>query len=233
PLVTYILIGINILMFMLLEVSGGSTDTSTLLKFGANYNVAIISQNEWWRIIASMFLHIGFLHIAMNMIAIYYLGTIVERIYGAKRFLVIYFLSGIGGGLASFLFPGNISAGASGAIFGLFGALLFFGIIHRKIFFETMGSSVLLIIAINIIFGFSVPNIDMAAHIGGLVTGFISSVIVFLPDKGKKYLQFGASILYLSIVVGMVIVGVEQTKNTGNFYLSQIDELLNNNDYQT
>src|SRR5699024_1398762 len=125
-----------------------------------------VIDNEWWRILTSMFLHIGWAHIAMNMIALYFLGSIVERIYGAKRFLAIYFLAGIGGGLASFLFPENISAGASGAIFGLFGALLFFGVIYKKIFFQTMGKGVLLIIGVNIVFGFGVPYIDMAGHIG-------------------------------------------------------------------
>ncbi|HLQ70902.1 MAG TPA: rhomboid family intramembrane serine protease, partial [Bacillota bacterium] len=111
PFITYILIAVNLLMFLLLVFNGGSTNSPTLLKYGANYNLSIVIHNEWWRIISSMFLHIGWAHIAMNMIALYFLGSIVERIYGAKRFIIIYFLAGIGGGLASFLYPENISAG--------------------------------------------------------------------------------------------------------------------------
>src|SRR5699024_11672752 len=86
------------------------TSTETLIKFGTKYNPAIIENGEWWRIVTSMFLHIGIFHILMNMLAVYYLGSVVERIYGAFRFLIIYFLAGIGGGLASFAFTTNVSA---------------------------------------------------------------------------------------------------------------------------
>lgn len=147
----------------------------------------MIEDNQWWRILSSMFIHIGFFHLLMNVMAIYYLGILVEKMYGRWRFLFIYLLSGIGGGLASFAFSVNISAGASGAIFGLFGALLFFGFIYREIFFQTLGSNVLLILAINLILGFVVQQIDMAAHIGGLVAGFIASAIIFLPKRKNSY----------------------------------------------
>ncbi|HLR01138.1 MAG TPA: rhomboid family intramembrane serine protease [Virgibacillus sp.] len=232
PFFTYILIVINILMYTFLEVFGGSTDTDTLIKFGANYNLSIVSDNEWWRIVASMFLHIGLVHLVMNMIALYYLGSIVERIYGSGRFLIIYFLAGIGGGLASFLFPINVSAGASGAIFGLFGALLFFGANYKDIFFRTMGRGVVLIIGINIIFGFSTPDIDMAAHIGGLVTGFIVSAIVFVPHKEHKIFQAGATVLYVLLVIAMIIIGTEQTKSSGNLYIAEIIDLIEEEKYQ-
>src|SRR5690625_7775775 len=96
----------------------------------------------------------------MNMLALYYLGTAVERIYGPRKFLFIYTLGGVVGGLASFAFTVNVSAGASGAIFGLFGALLFFGLTYKKIFFQTMGKGLLILIGINVVFGFVVPQID-------------------------------------------------------------------------
>src|SRR5690625_3009511 len=108
-----------------------------------------------------MFLYIGFLHLFMKLLAIYYLGTTVEKIYGSVRFILIYFLAGIGGGLTSFAFSMSVSAGASGAIFGLFGALLFFGVIHKKIFFQTMGRGIITIVVLNIIFGFTVSQIDI------------------------------------------------------------------------
>nr|WP_054752968.1 rhomboid family intramembrane serine protease [Piscibacillus salipiscarius] len=95
---------------------------------GLKFN-PFIAQGEYWRIITSMFLHIGLIHLLMNMIALYYLGEVTEKIYGTKRFLVIYFIAGIFGSIASFATNDSVSAGASGAIFGLFGALLFLGCI--------------------------------------------------------------------------------------------------------
>src|SRR5690625_1676413 len=153
PIFTYILITFNLFMFLMLELNGSSLDVHNLFKSGAKYNPAII-EGEWWRIISSMFLHIGVFHLFMNMLALYYLGMAVERIYGSVRFLFIYFLAGIGGGLVSFAFSVSVSAGASGALFGLFGALLFFGVIHKRLFLQTMGRGILLIIGINIVLGF-------------------------------------------------------------------------------
>src|SRR5699024_5481851 len=115
PFLTYILVLVNLFMFLYVEINGGST-LENLVKFGAKYNPAIID-GQWWRIISSMFLHVGFIHFLMNMIALYYLGIAVERIYGSWRFFIIYLSAGIGGGLASFAFTINVAAGASGAIF--------------------------------------------------------------------------------------------------------------------
>ncbi|ASN05233.1 rhomboid family intramembrane serine protease [Virgibacillus necropolis] len=231
PFLTYFLLVINILIYFLLEFNGGSTSTETLIKYGAKYNPAILD-GEWWRIISSMFLHIGLLHIFMNMLALYYLGATVERIYGSVRFLTIYMLAGIGGGLASFAFTTNVSAGASGALFGLFGALLFFGLMNKKLFLQTMGKGILFIIGFNLIFGFSVPQIDNGAHIGGLVTGFIASVIVFLPRKKKIAYQFFAVICYLVIISGLVVFGIQQNTDSAMYQLTKIEELLAKDDYE-
>ncbi|MGM8365132.1 rhomboid family intramembrane serine protease [Virgibacillus sp. W0181] len=208
PLLTYYLIAINILLFLALELTGGSMNIENLIQFGAKYNPAIVN-GEWWRIITSMFLHIGLLHLVMNMIAVYYLGMIVERIYGSIRFVFIYFLAGIGGGLASFTLSESVSAGASGALFGLFGALLFFGLIYKKIFFQTMGKSLLLILAFNIVFSFVVPQIDIGAHMGGLTAGFLASAICQLPSKKQTGLQIIALVLYLLFITTMVVFGLE------------------------
>lgn len=232
PFLTYILLAINILIFFLLEMNGNSTSTATLIEFGAKYNPAIIENGEWWRIITSMFLHIGVVHLFMNMLAIYYLGTIVERIYASFRFLIIYFLAGIGGGLASFAFTTNVSAGASGALFGLFGALLFFGCIHKRIFFQTMGMNLLIIIGINIVFGLSVPQVDNGAHMGGLMTGFIASAIMYLPKKKKWIIQFSASVLYLLIVFGLVVYGVDFNKNSPSYQLMKAEQLITEEQYE-
>ncbi|WP_099158506.1 rhomboid family intramembrane serine protease [Virgibacillus ndiopensis] len=232
PFLTYLLLLINIVMFIMLEMkAGGSQSTENLVNFGAKYNPAIID-GEWWRIITSMFLHIGLLHLFMNMLAVYYLGNTSERIYGSWRFLVIYFLAGIGGGLASFAFTFNVSAGASGALFGLFGALLYFGLLYKKIFLQTMGKGLLILIGINIVFGFSFPQIDNGAHIGGLITGFVASAIVGLPKKRKMFTQICAFVLYVLITGGLIIFGVHNNINSANYQLVKIDELLQQENYE-
>lgn len=231
PFFTYILMVINIIMFALLEFKGGSTNIDTLIKLGAKYNPAMM-EGEWWRLISSMFLHIGFLHLAMNMLALYYLGTVVERIFGSKRFLVIYFMSGIAGSLTSFAFAMNVSAGASGAIFGLFGALLFFGTIHKKVFFQTMGRNIITIVSINIVLGFAVPQIDMGAHLGGLIAGFIASAIVHLPRLKKITVQFIALIIYILMLSSLLIFGLRSTTNAITYQLIKIEEHIQEEDYE-
>lgn len=205
PRLTFLFIYLNLVMFFLLEISGGSTNIETLIHFGAKENSLIIA-GEWFRIVTSMFLHIGLLHLVMNMIALFYLGTVVERIFRSGRFFMIYFLAGIGGGITSFAFNDHVAAGASGALFGLFGALLFFGTIHRRLFMQTMGSNLIAILIINIVFGFLVPQIDMGAHVGGLITGYIASAIVYLPNKKNRLIQFGAFCLYVSFIVSCISV---------------------------
>ncbi|MFD2630832.1 rhomboid family intramembrane serine protease [Oceanobacillus kapialis] len=231
PFLTYILLAINIVLFIWLEARGGSEDIANLIASGAKYNPYIMD-GEWWRIISSMFLHIGVFHLLMNMMAVYYLGSTVERIYGSGRFLFIYFLAGIGGGLASFAFSTNVSAGASGALFGLFGALLFFGLIYKRIFFQTMGTGILTILAINIVFGFVVPQIDYSAHLGGLVAGFIASAIVHLPGKRKLSTQLGAILVYIAIIGGLAIYGMQHNGNSQAYDLMQIDELMQEENFQ-
>ncbi|SDN07908.1 rhomboid family intramembrane serine protease [Sediminibacillus halophilus] len=208
PLFTYVLLAVNVLLFFLLERHGSSLNTQTLIDFGAKYNPAIL-QGEWWRIISSMFLHIGFVHLLMNMIALFYLGTAVERLYGTGRFAIVYFLAGITGGLASFAFNTQVSAGASGAIFGLFGSLLYFGVLYKRLFFRTMGWNLLFILALNIAFGVMMPQIDNGAHIGGLLGGFLASAVVSLPGKKKRLNQLGGFMLYLLLTVGLLFYAMQ------------------------
>ncbi|OZM57682.1 hypothetical protein CIB95_04745 [Lottiidibacillus patelloidae] len=195
PIATFILLAINVIMYLLLEKFGGSTNIETLVLFGAKNNLLIL-EGEWWRFITPMFLHIGFFHLIMNSIALYYLGMFVEKMYGTTRFLFIYFIAGIIGSLASFAFNPQISAGASGAIFGCFGALLYFGLIKKELFFKTIGKNLLFILAINLILGFSVEMIDNSGHIGGLIGGFLAAAIVQLPSQQglRKRFVYGIAI---------------------------------------
>lgn len=196
PLFTYLFMILQIIAFLFLEWRGGSTNTATLIQYGAKFNPLII-EGEWWRFFTPILLHIGFFHLFMNTLALYYLGPTIERIYGRMRFLFIYLVAGFSGSLASFLFTTSLSAGASGAIFGCFGALLYFGINYRSLFFRTMGFNVLVVIAINLSLGFTIPGIDNAGHLGGLVGGFLAASIVHFP-KLKKWVQ---QLLFLFLTV--------------------------------
>jgi rhomboid protease GluP len=206
PLFTYILIAIQLVVFLLMEFKGGSTDSSTLIKFGAKFNPLIL-EGEWWRFFTPMFLHIGFLHLLMNSMALYYLGPLVERIYGNVRFLFLYLFAGFAGVVASFLFSANLSAGASGAIFGCFGALLYFGVVFPRLFIRSLGFNILFVLALNIVFGFTVPGIDNAGHIGGLLGGFAAAGILRFPRKKRLKSQAIFVAVTIALIVGLLQYG--------------------------
>lgn len=132
-----------------------------------------------------MFLHIGFEHITLNMITLYFLGSQIEYLFGAARYLVIYFVSGVGGNLASFAFNPDISASASTALFGLFGAYLMLGDAYRhNPYIHAIAKQFLILVILNLIGDFS-GAIDIWGHIGGLITGFFMGYTVEAPRLGK------------------------------------------------
>jgi rhomboid protease GluP len=173
PVVTWILLAALGLVFLLETLAGGSTDTDVLVRLGAKVT-PLIALGEYWRLFTSMFLHIGLTHLAFNGYALLALGTELERLFAWPRFLAIYLLSGLFGSLASYAFSHSISAGASGAIFGLIGALAAFFALHR----DRLGAwgrarlgNTLFLIAINLFLGFTRPGIDNLGHLGGLLAG--------------------------------------------------------------
>lgn len=187
PIVTNILILLCVVIFIAMYIFGnGSSDNYTLLKFGANYDV-LTKSGEYYRLITCMFLHIGIVHLLCNMYSLYIVGNSVENLFGKVKYLIIYFISGICGSILSLAFCHNtISAGASGAIFGLLGALLYFGYYYRAYLGSTIKNSVIQVILINLIIGFMVPGISNAAHIGGLVGGILTAMMVGVPDKSTS-----------------------------------------------
>jgi rhomboid protease GluP len=156
-----------------MTVLGGSTNPIVLLRFGVKVNPLIV-QGQVWRLVTPIFLHIGIVHLAFNLYALYMIGPQIECFFGHARFLSIYILSGIYGVLLSFAFSARPSAGASGAIFGLIGtqAVFFyryrnaFGQRGRRQFYSTLS-----VIAFNLVLTFTTPNIDIWGHIGGLLAG--------------------------------------------------------------
>ncbi|WP_435302718.1 rhomboid family intramembrane serine protease [Ligilactobacillus cholophilus] len=182
--VTVILIAINIIIFLLMTIDGGSTSANVLISFGAKDNL-LIADGQFWRLFTAMFLHIGFQHIVLNMVTLYFLGSQIEYIFGSIRFLIIYLISGIGGNIVSFALSPSISAGASTAIFGLFGAYLALGLeFKQNPYIQTVAKQFFILVILNLISDLS-GSIDIWGHIGGLITGFLLAFIVGVPQLGK------------------------------------------------
>jgi membrane associated rhomboid family serine protease len=181
---TLALIIINVLVFLWVTVTGGGFgyfvsggDNQLLYDHGALYGPAV-TQGEWWRIISSGFLHAGILHIGLNMFALYQVGTFLELVLRSRRMLMLYFISLVGSGLCVVWFSYNeVTVGASGAIFGLFGALAVVGLRLGPQGRALLGQ-LIPIIVLNLIFTFSVPGISAAGHVGGLVTGFLAALVI-------------------------------------------------------
>jgi membrane associated rhomboid family serine protease len=167
--VTFALIAINILVFLAELFEGGSASGTgnTIYYHGALYG-PLVAAGDWWRLLTAAFLHYGWLHLAMNMWGLYVGGVLLERIIGSWRFGVLYLVSGIAGSVGALLLSfSGVTVGASGAIFGIFGALL---VLERKGVIGTNGQ-ILVLIVINLVFTFAVPGISIGGHLGGLLAG--------------------------------------------------------------
>lgn len=182
PVLTMMIIAINILLFVLMYILGnGSEDNYTLVQFGAMVK-ELVQEGEFYRLLTSGFLHIGIFHLLCNMYCLYIVGGEVESFYGKWKFLLIYLGSAILGNLLSMATTTGISAGASGAIFGLFGALIYFGYHYRVYLGSVIRSQIIPLVILNLGIGFMLPGIDNAAHIGGLIGG-----VVLSAGLGVKY----------------------------------------------
>ncbi|MFC4101785.1 rhomboid family intramembrane serine protease [Paenibacillus xanthanilyticus] len=169
---TFAFVAINVVVWLLMTYYGGSTNTATLIQFGAKY-APLIDEGEYWRLVTPMFLHIGGLHLWFNTVSLLSLGGRIERVLGSGTFFLLYMTAGIVGNLSSYWFSPSISAGASGAIFGLMGALLYLTVKEPDTWGEMMGFSIYSGLVMNVILGFVVPGIDNYAHFGGLVGGYL------------------------------------------------------------
>jgi len=186
--VTWLLLGINVLVFLLMMASGVSPSNPSvpdLLRWGADFGPKTMD-GEWWRLLTCMFVHIGVLHLVLNMVCLAVAGPIVERMFGNVGFLLVYIVAGLFGSLVSLLWnPMLVSAGASGAIFGIYGALLGQLLRQRNSIpaaaLKQLQSSGVGFLVINLIFGLTQSNIDSAAHIGGLVGGFLGGLVLSQP----------------------------------------------------
>lgn len=184
--VTIALITIQVLVYLVMTVSGGSTNPAVLIRFGA-LRTPLLLTGQWWRLITPVFVHIGFTHILINSITLYFIGLYVEQLFGHWRMFVIYFVSAFTGNLLSAYFlPNGLSAGASTAIFGLFGAFLMLGESFRENqVLRQLSRQFLILVLLNIGTDILVPGIDLAGHLGGLVGGFLMAYVVGAPRLGR------------------------------------------------
>ncbi|MBA2541201.1 MAG: rhomboid family intramembrane serine protease [Deltaproteobacteria bacterium] len=206
PVVTIVLAAANVIAFGASIAAGADPITPTtdiMFDLGGNYGPVTLG-GQSWRLVTSMFLHVGLLHLVMNMVGLIDGGRHVERMYGRLGFVALYLFSGVAGSLASAL-PGKaVSAGASGAIFGVFGAWAAFLFLHRSRFDkETLGTQargLLVFLAFNIWFGMSSSAIDMRAHVGGLFAGFAAGLILSPP--GHQRVRIAAVFVAAACVIG-------------------------------
>ena len=185
-LVTPALLALNVAVFLAMLIGGVSlTDPAPadLVRWGADFG-PLVEQGQWWRLLTSAFVHVGLLHVAFNMWALLAGGAFVERLFGRTRFLTLYLLAAIGGSLASIVWqPHTVGAGASGAIFGIYGALLGFLVVRHKSIppaaVASLGRNALAFVGYNVVFGLRPgSHIDMAAHLGGLLSGLLAGCVL-------------------------------------------------------
>lgn len=207
PVVTYTLIAIMSILLLLMYLSGNnllySMDIEILYKFGG-----LVKNGSIIRVITSIFLHIGVIHFIMNLWALNVLGRTVENFYGHLKMLIIFLYSGIIGNLLSIILmdSNTISAGASGAIFGLMGALLYFSINQRTYMAEALRKQILPVIIVNLGIGFMISSINMFAHIGGLLGGVLISTALGIKYKTSTFEKVNGTIVSILLVVILTYV---------------------------
>ena len=192
PWAALVLIVINVVVFFYMEINGSTEDGEYLVRMGALYDEAVINDHEYYRLVTHMFLHIGEAHLFNNMISLLVLGYTTERVLGHIRFVILYFLSGIIAGAATIMYnlyivhePG-LSAGASGAIFGLMGALLVMVIRINKGRHSTAIPRYVVYLALTLYSGFMDETISGSAHLGGFIAGILLYLVMMPPGKEKK-----------------------------------------------
>lgn len=206
PIVTYLIIAICITLFIAMYIFGdGSTYIRTLIKFGGNA-VELTKRGDYFRLFTSLFLHAGIVHLLCNMYSLYVIGPQTESFYGKLKYLFIFIFSGICGSILSTAFSGNntVSVGASGAIFGLLGALVYFGYHYRVYLGNVLKSQIIPIIILNLLIGLTFSGIDNFAHIGGLIGGVFASMAVGVPDKSSTSDKANGCILMLIYLIFII-----------------------------
>lgn len=201
PIITYILLAINVTVFILQIILGNVVE-----YIGINNRTLVVEFNQYYRLLTACFLHADIIHLFFNSYALYYIGSQIEGFYGKTKYLTIYLLSGVIGNLLSICFHNGFSLGASGAIFGLFGALLYFGYHYRLYLGTAIRSQIIPVIILNLALGFMVSGIDNVAHIGGLIGGVLVSMACGVALKSTKSNRINGIILTIIFIIFMIML---------------------------
>ena len=191
PRAAIAIIACNVLYFLYLTVRGSTLNTEFMLKMGALYAPYVIKEHEYYRLVSSMFMHFGFEHLFSNMLLLYFMGSVLEDSFGSLLFVFTYLISGLAGNVASVIYYSTmsarvVSAGASGAVFGLVGAVAWM-IIKNHGYYKRMGMrQILLMVVFSIYSGVIGGGINNTAHIAGLVAGFFCGM-VFSWGREERY----------------------------------------------
>jgi rhomboid protease GluP len=224
PVATFIILAMNVVIFLLMAFAGGSTNPDVLLDFGASY-APYFHRGEYWRMVMPMFLHIGWMHLLVNSYALFVLGPVLERVYGYGRYASLYVAAGMGSSLLSMQLSNNIAAGASGAIFGVAGAMLVAGYLHREVvparWGRAFGRGILPFIVLNLALGWSVKGIDNWGHLGGLLSGMLLAAVMPPPghDEGPEAVQ--GEPLQVMVIVPLAVVALAMSAMVNHYRLSR------------
>jgi membrane associated rhomboid family serine protease len=215
-LVTWVLIGINLAVWLSIAADGGSSSgILAKLALTPDFTVQVIGDDSaafvpgvafgsWWQIFTSFFTHVEVWHIATNMLALYFVGPALEQALGRVRFVLLYVVSGIVGSAGVMLFsdPHGMTLGASGAIFGILGAM---AVVAHKVGGDVRG--ILMWIGLNLVITFTIPNISWQGHLGGLVGGILVALaIVYAPRPRRAWIQFGTAALIVAVSFGLIAI---------------------------
>lgn len=186
PIITNIIILTCILYFVLMLFNTkGNLSAANLLKYGANYQ-AYIQAGEWYRLFSCIFIHASILHLLLNMYTLKIIGSQIESFLGKIRFVIVFIISGLIGSLFSAILTKSVSVGASGAIFGILGSLIYFSYHYRLLLGSSLKYEILPVVIFNLGIGLFIPGVDIWAHIGGLVGGIFATMAVGVPGKINK-----------------------------------------------
>lgn len=188
-IVTMIIIAINIILYIITAIMSKNIldiNAYVLLYMGGNYG-ALVSKGQVWRLLTCAFLHGGLIHILCNMYALYAIGPQVEILFGRVKYIIIYFFSAVGGSLLSYICsPNNLSIGASGAIFGLFGAMVVFVLKYKDRIPKRVLNNLFGVIILNLLIGFNLQGIDNFGHIGGLLAGALVAFLILTKEARDR-----------------------------------------------
>jgi membrane associated rhomboid family serine protease len=223
-LITWVLLGLNIAVWLAITADGGSGSTLvSRLALVPDFTVRAIDQGSpelvdgvargaWWQVLTSVFTHVAVIHVGLNMLALYVFGPPLEQILGRLRFATLYLVSGVSGSAAVMLFSNanGLTVGASGAIFGLLGAM-------AVVAFKSGGDygSVLSLLGINLLITFTVPLISWQGHLGGLLGGTLVAVgMVYAPRRQRALVQFGVAGAVLAAALALIVVRAHHLSET-------------------